>query len=79
MKNNKLIYLDTMVVNNKGSLHLEMYRKPQADNLLSSDNLFNFKHAVSPKRRKISTLVGELYDIVYIGVIIRPQPQRPLT
>ena len=33
-----------------------MYRKPQA-----SDNLLNFKHAVSPKGQKISTLVGEIY------------------
>ena len=33
-----------------------MYRKPQ-----SSENLLNFKKAVSPKSNKISTLVGELY------------------
>ena len=33
-----------------------MYRKPHA-----SDNLLNFKHAVSPEGQKISTLVGELY------------------
>ena len=33
-----------------------MYRKP-----LSTENLLNYKHAVSPKSYKISTLVGELY------------------
>jgi hypothetical protein len=57
MENYKLIFLVTMVVNNKGSLHLVMYQKPQA-----SHNLVNFKHAVLPKGQKISTLVGELYQ-----------------
>ena len=56
MQNNELIYLDTKIINADGNLHLEMYRKPQA-----SENLLNFKNAVSPKSNKISTLVGELY------------------
>ena len=52
MTNNKIVFLDTTVVNTKGQLHLEMYRKPQA-----SENIINFNHA----NKKISTLVGELY------------------
>ena len=65
MTNNKIVFLDTTVVNTKGQLHLEMYRKPQA-----SENIINFNHA----NQKISTLVGELY----IDAIIRQQRPRSL-
>ena len=37
-----------------------MYRKPQ-----SSENIINYKNAVSPIGYKISTLVGELYRCNY--------------
>lgn len=56
MKNNKQVFLDTVVVNTNGNLHLEMYRKPQA-----SETLLNFKNGVAPKSQKISTLIGEIY------------------
>ena len=44
LENDELIYLDTKIINYDGNLHLEMYRKPQL-----SENLLNFKKAVSPK------------------------------
>jgi hypothetical protein len=44
MTNNKLVFLDTTVINTNRKLHLEMYRKAHA-----SENLINFKHAVTPK------------------------------
>ena len=59
MTNNKIVFLDTTVVNTNGKLHLEMYRKPTA-----SENIINFKHAVTSKGQKISTLVGELYPLI---------------
>jgi hypothetical protein len=57
MTNNKIVFLDTTVVNTNGYLHLERYRKPTA-----SENIINFKHAVTSKGQTISTLVGELYQ-----------------
>jgi hypothetical protein len=51
MINDQIIFLDTKIINCSENLHLEMYRKPQ-----SSENIMNYKNAVSPIRYKISTL-----------------------
>jgi hypothetical protein len=55
VRNNQIVFLDTTVVNKNGNLYSEMYRKPTA-----SENIINFKHAVTPKCQKISNLVGEI-------------------
>ena len=34
LTNNKIVILDTAFVNTKGQLHLEMYRKPQASEII---------------------------------------------
>ena len=56
MENSKIIFLDTSVVQNGDSLHLEQFRKSN-----SSDCMVNFKNSITPKGYKISALVGELY------------------
>ena len=60
MHNDEIIFLDTKIINNNGSLHLEMYKKPQA-----SQNVINYKSLVSPISFKIYTLVSELYRCNY--------------
>ena len=56
MTENRLTFLDTSVCFINEDLCLEQYRKPSASNCL-----INFKHAVSPKSYKISTLCGEIH------------------
>ena len=56
MENSEIIFLDTSVVQNRHSLHLEQFRKSN-----SSYCMVNFKKSITPKRYKISALVGELY------------------
>jgi hypothetical protein len=56
MENNKLVFLDTLVVNTNGKLHSAIYKKPKA-----SETLLNFKNIVAPKSQKVLTLIGEIY------------------
>ena len=53
MTENRLNFLDTTVCVTNEDLCLEFYRKSSASNCLT-----NFKHEVSPKSYKISTLCG---------------------
>ena len=54
--NNRLNFLDTTLVINRNTLHLEHFRKPT-----TTDCLTNFKTAVSPRSYKIGAFIGELY------------------
>ena len=56
MIESKITFLDTSVILNGDTMHLEQFRKSTA-----SDVLVNYHTSVSPKSYKISTLVGELY------------------
>ena len=47
---------DTTVIFEDNQLNLRHFRKPN-----SSDCMVNFKHGVSPKSYKFSTLIGEVY------------------
>ena len=58
MEKGRLNFLDTTVCLRNEDLSLEFYRKTSASNCLT-----NFKHEVSPKSYKISTLCGEIYRI----------------
>jgi hypothetical protein len=60
MQNVELVHIDTKIINSDCNLHLEMYKKRH-----SSENLLNYKNAVSPKCYTISTLVGKLYRCNY--------------
>ena len=55
---NKLNFLGTTVCLENEDLSLEFYRKSSASNCLT-----NYKHAVSPKSYKISTLCGEIHRV----------------
>ena len=56
MENNKLNFLDTIIILRDEKLILNQYRKPE-----SSNCLVNFIYGVAPKSYKLSTLIGEIY------------------
>ena len=58
MEENRLNFLDITVCLFDEDLSLEFYRKSSASNCLT-----NFKHEVSPKSYKISTLCGEIHRV----------------
>ena len=56
MENGRLNFLDTTIILETGSLHLEQFRKPAA-----SDCVVNFKKSISPKNYKWSNFIGEIH------------------
>ena len=57
MQENKLIYLDTKIIEKNDTLELEQYRKNTNDTTC----IMNFKQAVAPLQYKKSCLNGEIY------------------
>ena len=55
-ENNKLVFLDTEITVENGTLELYQYRKPSA-----SECLTNYKYGISPKSYKNSLITGEVY------------------
>ena len=66
MQENKLIYLDTKLIEKNDTLELEQYRKNTNDTTC----IMNFKQAVAPLQYKKSCLNGEKYIAPTIVLLI---------
>lgn len=68
-QNNKLPFLDVMVINNNSKLEFDIYRKPTfTGRLITSDSFHNYKHKMaalhSMAHRMVSiSLSSERYDV----------------
>ena len=61
MVDNSMSFLDTEIyIDDKCELQLKKYRKPT-----NSDVILNFKHAVTPKKYKLSCLKGDIFRCHY--------------
>ena len=56
MQDNKLVYLDTKIIEKNGTLELEQHRKTSNDTTC----IMNYRQAVAPLQYKRSCLIGEI-------------------
>ena len=59
MQDNKLVYLDTKIIEKNGTLELEQHRKTSNDTTC----IMNYRQAVAPLQYKRSCLIGEIYRV----------------